>query len=85
MRLRERVRGAFIAVGLLLLCFPLAVVLTFVTAPIWLRIEMRFGVESYGHSGPAEWCYLVVYVLLVIACTFVWSRRTRMGSTGERG
>lgn len=76
--LRERILGALIAIGLLLICFPFAVILTFVTAPIWLWIETRFGIESYGHSGPAEWCYLVMYVLLVFACAMVWARRPRM-------
>ena len=77
MTLGERFKGAVIAIGLLLGCFPLAVALTIMTAPIWSAIETRFGVEAYGHSGPAEWCYLVVYAALVSFSTVVWARSRR--------
>ncbi len=77
MSFAERLKGVAIAIGLLLLCAPVAVVLTILTASFWAWVEAAFGVEAYGHSGPAEWCYLVVYGVLVVGCTWGWSRLQR--------
>ena len=52
---------------------PLAVVLTlFFTFPFWRWFEAATGIESYGHSGPAEWCYAATYVLLIIIFSVFW-------------
>lgn len=59
---------------ILVACFPLAAVLTILLSPAWSWLEARTGIESYGHSGPAEWCYLVMYGLLVGICSLVWTK-----------
>jgi hypothetical protein len=66
-----------VALALLVLCVPLAAGLTIALLPVWSWLEARFGIESVGHSGPADWCYGVVYAgcVIVIASGPLWSRR----------
>ncbi len=77
MTLRDRLKGAAIAILLLVACLPAAVVITLVSSPIWSWLEARTGIEAYGHSGPAPWCYLLIYGLLIGICAFVWWRLER--------
>ena len=41
---------------------PLSVLVTILLSPLWRWVESEFGVESIGHSGPAGWCYLLVFL-----------------------
>jgi hypothetical protein len=70
----DRLKGTLVAILLLVICFPIAVVLTIATSPLWLWAESQFKIEAYGHSGPAEWCYLATYIFLVILVTIIWSK-----------
>jgi hypothetical protein len=63
---RRSVRILMLSLALMLLCAPLAAVLTIALFPVWSWLEARFAVESVGHSGPADWCYGVVYAGCVI-------------------
>jgi len=45
---------------------PAAVIVTMVLAPFWRWFESASTIESYGHSGPATWCYLASYILILI-------------------
>jgi len=47
------------------LAAPIAVVATFMLWRFWDWFERKTGIESLGHSGPAEWCYLAIYTILV--------------------
>jgi hypothetical protein len=40
-------------------------------------MEDTFAIESIGHSGPAEWCYVSSYVFLIVICVIVWSLAKR--------
>ena len=62
-------RRLAVAVGIVLLCGPIAVIVTFALLPLWRWLEAAHGVESVGHSGPAEWCYLASY----LACSSIVS------------
>jgi len=76
------VRFALATLVLLLICAPLTVVLTIFLSPLWSWFEESTGVESIGHSGPADWCFLVVFVLLIAATLLglsAWRRRARSG------
>ena len=77
MTFRDRLKGVAIAIAILVACFPLAAVLTILVSPAWSGLEVWTGIEAYGHSGPAEWCYLVTYGLLVGICTLVWAKAMR--------
>ena len=70
----DRLKGTLVAILLLVICFPIAVVLTIATSPLWSWVESQFRIETYGHSGPAEWCYLATYIGLVILVTVIWSK-----------
>lgn len=54
---------AFIC-GILLVCLPIAFIVTFLLTPLWSWIEANYGIESIGHSGPSDWCFYVVYGVL---------------------
>ena len=44
--------------------FPLAIVVTVIISPFWSWFESISGIESYGHMGPAIWCYIFDYSIL---------------------
>jgi len=54
---------AFIC-GILLVCFPIAFIVTFLLSPLWSWIEATYGIESIGHSGPSDWCFYVIYGMI---------------------
>lgn len=58
-------------IGVAVLLAPVAFVLTIAAFPFWRWLETAFGVESVGHSGPAEWCFLATYAGLVIVAALV--------------
>ena len=51
--------------AVVLISAPVGILLTLLLLPFWSWLETSYAVESVGHSGPAEWCYVTVYVLLV--------------------
>lgn len=63
------IRRLVVFVLVLLMTVPAAIVTTILAIPFFSWIESRFGIEAVGHSGPAEWCYLSVYVTLLAAFT----------------
>ena len=77
MTLSERILGSLKAILLLLLAFPIAVVATLIAYPFWKWFENTTNIESYGHSGPAEWCYLAMYTLVMLLFTALWARAER--------
>jgi hypothetical protein len=60
--------------GILALDLPVAFVLTMMLVPVWSAIESRWGIESVGHSGPAAWCYGVVFagVAAISLGAYLW-------------
>ena len=54
-----------IVLGILTVSMPPAFILTIALLPLWSHIEATYGIESVGHSGPADWCFELVYVLVV--------------------
>lgn len=55
----------------LAIAIPLGIVVALLLVPFWSWFEASPGIESIGHSGPAEWCYAVVYVVLVVGMLLV--------------
>ncbi len=72
MTFTERLKGAAIAIVILLFLVPLTVVIALFSIPMLDWFEGRFGIESIGHSGPAEWVYLTIYGILVVLAGMVW-------------
>jgi hypothetical protein len=60
-------------IAILLLAIPIALALVIFTAPFWRWFEVSTGIESIGHSGPAAWCYVFVYVMLVLLGVLYWA------------
>jgi hypothetical protein len=59
---------------------PVAFIATFCLFPFWSWIENTFGVESVGHSGPAEWCFYATYAILEVFFIgliffYLWSKK----------
>ena len=72
MNLTNRLRGVGIAFAVCLISAPIAIVITIALLPLWSWVESISEIESIGHSGPAEWCYLVCYIIL-LACVYLIS------------
>ena len=77
MKFTQRLAGVAIATVILVICFPISILATIITSSFWLWIENTFGIEAYGHSGPAEWCYLVIYLVIVSINACIWSRKRK--------
>jgi hypothetical protein len=65
--------------ALLLASVPASAVLTWLLVPFWRWLEGRYGTESIGHSGPAEWRFLATFVtcaaVVCVAGVLVANRR----------
>ena len=64
MKLSSRSLLGILAV--LVIAMPLTLIVTFLLYPLWSWLDVIAGIESLGHSGPANWCYESVYLVLVI-------------------
>jgi phosphotransferase system glucose/maltose/N-acetylglucosamine-specific IIC component len=56
--------------AILVVCMPIAFIVSILLSPLWSWIEKTYGIESIGHSGPSDWCFYVVYGVLVV---LAWS------------
>lgn len=72
----EKMRKAGKICLILVICLPLAVMGTLVAFPFWNWFEGMTGIESMGHSGPAEWCFVVVYALCLLISFFAVRDKT---------
>ena len=65
----------------LILALPMAFLATIFIHPFWRWFERVSGIESFGHSGPAEWCYWFDYVAIIaIGVTIIilyWKQKGR--------
>ena len=72
-----------VAVALLFaaVALPLSAVTTLALLPLWRVVEERYGIESVGHSGPADWCFILIYALWLTAGAGVLALRLRRKRT----
>jgi hypothetical protein len=83
--MKRSVTRFLIVLGILLVSMPPAFILTIALMPLWSHVEATYGIESVGHSGPANWCFELVYVVVVamvaagFAAVMRRSRRRRAG------
>ena len=56
---------------------PLSAITTLALLPLWRVVEERYGIESVGHSGPADWCFILIYALWLTAGAIVFALRLR--------
>ena len=78
--MRRRIRDVMIGLAIVLVGMPMAVFITLAALPVWSKLEAATGIESIGHSGPAEWCYLVTYIIVVACGALLWFRKRRRAS-----
>jgi len=70
----------FLLAALLIAALPVTFIVTVLLYPLWSWIESSYGIESVGHSGPAEWCFMLVYAVCVAAfLPLVWRGWRRSG------
>jgi len=50
---------------IIIISAPLSIFITILLYPFWSWLESSTGIESLGHSGPAEWCYVSIFLLLI--------------------
>jgi hypothetical protein len=65
----------FLAAAILLA--PLSFVVTIMLFPLFRWFEAFSGIESVGHSGPAEWCFYLVYGSLLLGALLALKGMTR--------
>jgi hypothetical protein len=56
-------------------CLPLASITTLLLLPVWRWIEAQWGIETVGHSGPADWCFALVYAGWVGLGVMTWHQK----------
>jgi hypothetical protein len=84
MTFKKRLVGAFIGLGICIASMPVAVVATIVLVPFWSWLERTMAIETVGHSGPAEWCYLFIYVIVLSLAAVVWSKIGRRRQKADK-
>ena len=79
--MNKTIRTILLSVIALVVTAPLSIVVTVVLFPFWSWLESSSGIESVGHSGPADWCYLFIFVVLltVLAATLMLKVRSNPG------
>jgi H+/Cl- antiporter ClcA len=52
--------------GIAFLTAPVGFLVTILLMPFWRWFEAFSGIEAVGHSGPAAWCYLLVFGVFLV-------------------
>ena len=83
MTLKDRLTGALAGLGIALISMPVAFIVTILLVPFWSWLEAASGIESLGHSGPDEWCYLIIYILVLSIGGRIWSLQKKRNITNR--
>jgi hypothetical protein len=75
--MKRPLRIVLTLLAIIVIAVPLSVVITILLFPFWSWFEASVGIESVGHSGPAEWCYTAVFFLLVAGAALTLLARQR--------
>ena len=75
-----------IAGVVLIVAIPIAFITTILIHPFWRWFERVSGIESFGHSGPAEWCYWFDYMVIIVigVSLFICIRNRKVVNTGDK-
>jgi H+/Cl- antiporter ClcA len=61
-----------VTLAILAVSLPLSFFVTILLVPLWRWVEATYQIESIGHSGPSDWCFWLVYTILVFAFMLGW-------------
>lgn len=67
-----------------LVTVPASAVLTILLLPFWRWVEDAHGIESVGHSGPANWCFAATFLVCVAAFGSLYGLAVRHRKAGAR-
>jgi len=81
---KKQLAGASIGLAISITAIPIAVLVTIILNPLWSWLEASLTIEAIGHSGPAEWCYLVSYMSIITSAGFIWSALRWQRQAGKR-
>jgi hypothetical protein len=84
MAIRTGARHIAAGIGLLVLCYPVTLVATYLLFPLWSFIEDRFGIESVGHAVVADWCFWVTFAACASIFGLLYVASLRRSSRGRR-
>lgn len=79
----NRLRAVGLVFAICVIAIPVAMLVTIIMFPFWSWVESGFGIESIGHSGPAEWCYWASYIIILLGAFLIWRvirRKTRLSN-----
>ena len=81
---RSLVTHALRILAIVVASIPLGTITAFLLFPFWGWFEARTGIESLGHSGPADWCFeATMGVWLAVLLAFYW-RHVKRATTPIR-
>ena len=66
MNLRRALKHLLIVLASAVLGFISGFIVAIATAPFWGWFEDKTGIESLGHSGPADWVFEFLFALCFI-------------------
>jgi len=78
-----KTENTVVLAALAVLGIPLSYLLTILLFPFWTYLEATTGIESAGQSGPAAWCFVLVFALMLAACLIGAIRALGRESRGD--
>lgn len=75
--MKKTLRQFLLAALMLTLTSVFSVTATILLFPFWSWLESFSRIESVGHSGPASWCYLIVFLFFLVVSAAAVVLRTR--------
>ena len=75
--MRQPLRIALTLLAIFFVSAPLSILATILLSRFWSWFESTTGIESFGHSGPAEWCYVATFLILFLGAILALRGRRR--------
>ena len=76
--MNKRLKIILWIIAIALISVPISLFVTFLLIPLWAWVEAKTEIESIGHSGPAEWCFVLVYAFFIFVSLAAYWRRYGM-------
>ena len=83
--MRSLGKHLLVILAILITGVPAAFIITILLLPLWSWIEATYAIESVGHSGPADWCFWLVYSVWFVVLSGGWYLRSRLMAGNVEG